>query len=37
MWWCMPVISALGRQGPKDEEFKSSLSYMRPYLKKKEG
>jgi hypothetical protein len=32
-WWCMPVISALGRWRQEDCEFKTSLEYiMRPCL-----
>jgi hypothetical protein len=31
------VISALARQRQKDEEFKTSLDYTMPCLKKEEG
>jgi hypothetical protein len=33
----MPIISALGRQGPKDREFKASLTHETPILKGGEG
>jgi hypothetical protein len=34
-WWCLPVISALGRLRQEDCEFKASLSYIvRTCLKK---
>jgi hypothetical protein len=28
MWWCMPLIPALGRLRKEVCEFKSSLSYI---------
>jgi hypothetical protein len=35
VWWCMPVIPALGRLRQEHLEFKASLSYLvRSYLKK---
>jgi hypothetical protein len=27
MWWCMPLISALWRQGRQISEFEASLVY----------
>ena len=30
----MPIIPALGRQRQEDQDFKGSLSYIRPRLKK---
>jgi hypothetical protein len=35
VWWCIPVIPALGRLGQKDSEFKAILGYTaKPHLKK---
>jgi hypothetical protein len=28
VWWYMLIISALGRQGQEDLEFKASLGYI---------
>jgi hypothetical protein len=37
VWWCMPIIPALGRRKQEDQEFKSSLGYIaRLSFKKKE-
>jgi hypothetical protein len=36
VWWCTPVISALGRLKQEDLEFEANLDYrVRPCLKKK--
>jgi hypothetical protein len=38
MWWCMPIISALGRLSQEDHKFKASSGYtVKLAQKKNEG